>query len=34
MTGGEIFINGSIGSIAETFKGGKIFHKGELIAGK
>jgi hypothetical protein len=34
MTGGEIFFDGSIGSIAETFKGGKIFHKGELIAGK
>jgi len=34
MKGGEIHLNGGYGSIAETIKKGKIYHKGVLIVGK
>jgi hypothetical protein len=34
MKGGEIHIEGKIGSIAEDIICGKIFHKGELIVDK
>jgi formylmethanofuran dehydrogenase subunit C len=34
MKGGEIHIDGRYGMLAEDVDGGRIFHKGELVAGK
>jgi hypothetical protein len=34
MTGGIIELEGVYIDISEKFKGGRIFHKSELIAGK
>ena len=34
MEGGEIHINGDLSSLGKDIKGGKIYHKGELISGK